>query len=108
MSGHSVSIAFQTDKPITAYGPLAASVEQYGFDGVTVYNDLLFQPAWLPLFEIARHHRFPGIAPLQHPRATVQHKRCTLRIRFPRMAIVTVLHQYRADLVFKKFNARLW
>ncbi|MCA9957145.1 MAG: LLM class flavin-dependent oxidoreductase, partial [Anaerolineales bacterium] len=24
------------------------------FDGVTVYNDLLYQPAWLPLLEIAR------------------------------------------------------
>lgn len=55
MGGHSVSIAFQTDKPITAYGPLAATAEEYGFAGVSVYNDLLFQPAWLPLLEIARH-----------------------------------------------------
>ncbi|MBX2999750.1 MAG: LLM class flavin-dependent oxidoreductase [Caldilineaceae bacterium] len=50
----SLSIAFQTDKPLTAYGPLAAQVEAYGFDGVTVYNDMLYQPAWLPLLEIAR------------------------------------------------------
>ncbi len=55
MDGHSVSIAFQTDKPITAYGPMAATVEKYGFAGITVYNDLLFQPPWLPLLEIARH-----------------------------------------------------
>ncbi|MEZ4708876.1 MAG: LLM class flavin-dependent oxidoreductase [Caldilineaceae bacterium] len=48
------SIAFQTDKPLTAYGPLAAQVEGYGFDAVTVYNDLLYQPAWLPLWEMAR------------------------------------------------------
>jgi 5,10-methylenetetrahydromethanopterin reductase len=55
---HLISIAFQTDKPITAYGPLAATAEAYGFDGVTVYNDLLYQPAWLPLLEMARHtHR---------------------------------------------------
>ena len=55
---HFISIAFQTDKPITAYGPLAATAEAYGFDGVTVYNDLLYQPAWLPLLEMARHtHR---------------------------------------------------
>ena len=26
MASHSVSIAFQTDKPITAYGPLAEAV----------------------------------------------------------------------------------
>ena len=55
MPKHSISIAFQTDKPISAYGPLAATAEKYGFDGITVYNDLLFQPAWLPLMEIARN-----------------------------------------------------
>ncbi len=54
---HSVSIAFQTNKPISAYGPLAATAEGYGFDGVSVYNDLLYQPAWLPLLEMARHTR---------------------------------------------------
>jgi 5,10-methylenetetrahydromethanopterin reductase len=54
---HSISIAFQTNKPISAYGPLAATAEGYGFDGVSVYNDLLYQPAWLPLLEMARHTR---------------------------------------------------
>ena len=49
-----ITIAFQTDKPLTAYGPLAAAAEAYGFDGVTVYNDMLYQPAWLPLLEVAR------------------------------------------------------
>lgn len=49
-----LSIAFQTDKPLAAYGALAAAVESYGFDAVTVYNDMLYQPAWLPLLEIAR------------------------------------------------------
>jgi 5,10-methylenetetrahydromethanopterin reductase len=48
------TIAFQTDKPLNSYGPLAAQVEAYGFDGVTVYNDMLYQPAWLPLLEMAR------------------------------------------------------
>ncbi len=52
------SIAFQTDKPLNAYGPLAARAEQLGFDGVSVYNDLLYQPAWPALLEMARHtHR---------------------------------------------------
>ncbi len=49
-----LSIAFQTDKPLTAYGALAAAAEAYGFDAVTVYNDMLYQPAWLPLLEMAR------------------------------------------------------
>lgn len=51
---HQVSIAFQTDKPIASYGSLAKSVEENGFSGVSVYNDMLYQPAWLPLMEMAR------------------------------------------------------
>lgn len=53
-----ISIAFQTDKPIAAYGALAAQAEAYGFDAVTVYNDLLYQPAWLPLLEMARATKY--------------------------------------------------
>ncbi len=49
-----LSIAFQTDKPLAAYGALAAAAETYGFDAITVYNDMLYQPAWLPLLEMAR------------------------------------------------------
>jgi 5,10-methylenetetrahydromethanopterin reductase len=59
----SVSIAFQTDQPLAAYGALAQAAEGYGFDGVTVYNDMLYQPAWLPLLEIARHTRRVRIGP---------------------------------------------
>jgi 5,10-methylenetetrahydromethanopterin reductase len=58
-----VSVAFQTDKPLAAYGPLAAAVEAHGFDGVTVYSDLLYQPPWLPLLEIARATRRVRIGP---------------------------------------------
>ena len=54
MADTTLSIAFQTDKPLAAYGPLAAQAEAYGFDAVTVYNDMLYQPAWLPLLEMAR------------------------------------------------------
>lgn len=54
MKPHTLSIAFQTDKPLAAYGPLAAQAEAHGFDAVTVYNDMLYQPAWLPLLEMAR------------------------------------------------------
>lgn len=59
----SVSIAFQTDKPITSYGPLAKTVEDFGFSGVSVYNDMLYQPAWLPLLEIAQHTTRVRIGP---------------------------------------------
>lgn len=52
---YQLSIAWQSDKRLSAYGSLAAQAERYGFDGVSVYNDLLYQPAWLPLLEIARH-----------------------------------------------------
>ncbi len=57
MENKKLSVALQTDKPLVAYGPLAAAVEGYGFDGVTVYNDMLYQPAWLPLLEMARATR---------------------------------------------------
>ena len=63
MLPRAVSLAFQTDKPLAAYGPLAAAVEAHGFDGVSVYHDLLYQPAWLPLLEIARHTRRVRIGP---------------------------------------------
>jgi 5,10-methylenetetrahydromethanopterin reductase len=58
-----ITIAFQTDKPLTAYGSLAARAEAYGFDGVSVYNDMLYQPAWLPLLEIARQTKRIKIGP---------------------------------------------
>jgi 5,10-methylenetetrahydromethanopterin reductase len=63
MNQHTISIAFQTDQPLAAYGALAAAAEGYGFDGVTVYNDMLFQPAWLPLLEIARSTQRVRIGP---------------------------------------------
>ncbi len=55
MNKHSLAIAFQTDKPLSQYGELARNAEDFGFDFITVYNDMLFQPAWLPLLEMARH-----------------------------------------------------
>jgi 5,10-methylenetetrahydromethanopterin reductase len=55
MNGYELAISFQTDKPLQAYAGLAQKAEEYGFDVINVYNDLLYQPAWLPLMEIARH-----------------------------------------------------
>jgi 5,10-methylenetetrahydromethanopterin reductase len=58
-----ISVAFQTDKPLGAYGPLAAAAERHGFDVVSVYNDLLYQPTWLPLLEMARATRRAALGP---------------------------------------------
>jgi 5,10-methylenetetrahydromethanopterin reductase len=63
MTQHSISIAFQTNHPLGAYGAMAAQCEQYGFHGVSVYNDMLYQPAWLPLLEIARSTRRVRLGP---------------------------------------------
>ncbi len=61
MNGYKLSISFQTDKPLPVYAELAKKAEDYGFDVITVYNDLLYQPAWLPLMEIARNTRHARI-----------------------------------------------
>ena len=63
MNPFEISIAFQTDKQIDEYGPLARQAENLDFDGVTVYNDLLYQPAWLPLLEISRNTKKIRIGP---------------------------------------------
>lgn len=63
MHQRSITIAFQTNHPLRAYGPMAAQCEAYGFDGVTTYNDMLYQPAWLPLLEIARATRRVRLGP---------------------------------------------
>lgn len=55
MTEQTLAIAFQTDKPLSDYGPLAQRAEELGFDVLSVYNDMLYQPAWLPLMELARH-----------------------------------------------------
>ncbi|CAN5263448.1 hypothetical protein BH23CHL1_BH23CHL1_27210 [soil metagenome] len=44
-----ISIALQSDKPASEYGELAALVEGYGFDMLSIYGDLLFQPPIVPL-----------------------------------------------------------
>ncbi len=49
-----VSIAFQSDKTTEEYVELARLAERAGFDVVSVYNDLLFQPAIYPLLLMAQ------------------------------------------------------
>jgi 5,10-methylenetetrahydromethanopterin reductase len=49
-----VSIAFQSDKRPSEYSELARLAERSGFDVVSVYNDLFFQPAIYPLLLMAQ------------------------------------------------------
>jgi 5,10-methylenetetrahydromethanopterin reductase len=49
-----VGLGLQGDKEPGAYATLARGAEEAGFDVVTVFNDLFFQPALPPLLEIAR------------------------------------------------------
>jgi 5,10-methylenetetrahydromethanopterin reductase len=48
-----LGLALQTDKPVGEYAVLARRAEEAGFDVVTTFNDLWFQPALPALLEIA-------------------------------------------------------
>ena len=48
-----LGLALQTDKPVGAYAELARRAEDAGFDVVTTFNDLWFQPALPAQLEIA-------------------------------------------------------
>jgi len=55
VTGHrEVSIAFQSNKTVAEYVALACAVEAYGFDALSVYGDLMFQPPIGPLLLMAR------------------------------------------------------
>lgn len=49
-----IGIAFQTDKLPGRYGELAAAAEAYGFDVVSAFADLRYQPPLPALLEMAR------------------------------------------------------
>ncbi len=49
-----IGIAFQTDKAPGRYGELAAAAEACGFDVVSVFADLLYQPPLPALLEMAQ------------------------------------------------------
>ncbi|MFI7673656.1 LLM class flavin-dependent oxidoreductase [Actinophytocola sp. NPDC049390] len=50
-----VTLAFQTDKTEADYAALAVAAESFGFDGVSVFNDLGYQPSLFPLIVMATH-----------------------------------------------------
>jgi len=49
-----VSVAFQSNKTAVEYAALARRVEGYGFDALSVYGDLMFQPPIGPLIIMAQ------------------------------------------------------
>ena len=49
-----LGLGLQTDKAPNEYGDLALAAEEAGFDVITTFNDLWFQPALPALLEIAR------------------------------------------------------
>lgn len=53
MSRVRVSLGLQTDKAPGEYAHLATLAEELGFDGVSVFSDLLFQPPVAALLEMA-------------------------------------------------------
>ena len=58
-----LGLALQTNKPAGAYAPLANAADEAGFDVVTVFNDLWFQPALPALLEIAAATRRVRVGP---------------------------------------------
>ena len=50
-----VSLGFQSNKAPSAYARLAQMAEQYGFDVLTVFADLMYQPPILPLLIAAQN-----------------------------------------------------
>lgn len=52
-----VTLALQTDKTETEYEALGVAAETLGFDGVSVFNDLGYQPSLFPLLVLASHTR---------------------------------------------------
>ncbi len=56
-------IAFQSNKTPAEYRALAELVDRYPFDVVSVYNDLLFQPALGPLLLMAPYLRRAQLGP---------------------------------------------
>jgi|TARA_B100001964_G_scaffold230444_1_gene283942 5,10-methylenetetrahydromethanopterin reductase len=50
-----LSIAFSGDKPLNDYIALAKTVDEYGFNAFSIYDDLMFKPAW-PILSLAATH----------------------------------------------------
>lgn len=56
-------LGLQSDKPAGEYAALARLAEQHGFDVVSVFGDLMFQPPIFPLLEMASATRRVRLGP---------------------------------------------
>lgn len=54
MSAVEIGLGFQSDKTGDTYADLARRAESYGFDVLSVFGDLMFQPPIFPLLTMAR------------------------------------------------------
>jgi 5,10-methylenetetrahydromethanopterin reductase len=63
MPPRALSVAFQANKTIAEYAALAELAESLGFDAISVYADLGFQPAIVPLLAMARTTRRIHLGP---------------------------------------------
>jgi 5,10-methylenetetrahydromethanopterin reductase len=63
VSARELGLGLQSNKRPGAYAALAASAEDAGFDVITVFNDLFFQPALPALLEIARATEHVRVGP---------------------------------------------
>jgi 5,10-methylenetetrahydromethanopterin reductase len=63
MSRLELGLGFQGDKPPESYAELARLGENLGFDVLTVYGDLLYQPALYPLLIMALNTRSVRLGP---------------------------------------------
>ena len=48
-----IGLGFQSDKHVADYARLAGNAEAYGFDVLSVFGDLMYQPPIFPLLEMA-------------------------------------------------------
>ena len=58
-----LSFGISGSKPIAEYIPLAQTAEAYGFHTLSIFDDLMFKPAWPILFAIAPHTQRIRIGP---------------------------------------------
>lgn len=58
-----LSVAFQGNKTLSEYAALAARAEDFGFGTISVYNDLMFQPAMPALMAMASATRIARLGP---------------------------------------------
>ncbi len=58
-----LSFGISGSRPIHEYIELAQIVEAGGFDGLSIFDDLMFKPAWPILFVVAQHTRHIRLGP---------------------------------------------